>query len=122
MPPSSLADLTPSRQFGPWALDLEPGERLARLRSLRAIVRLLTGPRGAALADLLLLSETDVSALPEAAAALDELTPLDLRRVLSTYAGLARTLPPPRSARPGVRARHLTTPRTSASSTLHAAA
>lgn len=93
---STLAGLAPAQRFGPWALDLEPGERLARLRSLRAIVRLMTGPRGAALADLLLTAETDDSALVPAATALDGLAPIDMRRVLASYAGLTRPLPPAR--------------------------
>lgn len=90
------AGLAASRQFGPWALNLDPGERVARLRSLRAIVRLLLGPRGAALAGLLLAAETDVDALVPAADALDAMASLDMRKVLASYAGLARPLPPAR--------------------------
>lgn len=67
--------------FGPWRPDLEPGERLARTRSLRAIVRLLAGPRGIVLADRLRQAETDD-------AALDALEPVDRRRILASYATL----------------------------------
>lgn len=85
-------------QWGPWALDLDPGERVARTRALRAIVRLLTGPRGAELDTLLKRAETDDAALDHAVVALDRLASLDRRRVLSSYAGLARgrgrTIPP----------------------------
>jgi hypothetical protein len=100
---STLAGLEPARQFGPWASDLDPAERLARIRSMRAIVRLLAGRRGADLAALLNQAETDPAALPAAADALDRLAPLDMRRVLSSYAGLARPLPPARSTRLGMR-------------------
>lgn len=76
--------------FGPWRPDIEPAERLARLRSMRAIVRILTGPRGNELAGHLHKAEADASALVPALAALDRLAPLDRRKVLASYAGLAR--------------------------------
>lgn len=97
-------NLASGRQFGPWAPDLDPAERLARARSLRAIVRLLSGPRGAALAELLHQAETDPGALVPAADALDRLAPVDLRRILGSYAGLSRPLPPARRAAPDARA------------------
>jgi hypothetical protein len=95
-------------RWGPFALDLDLAERLARTRSLRAIVRLLTGPRGADLAALIHQAETDPAALVRAAEVLDRLAPLDLRRVLSSYGALARPLPPARRdvqgyTRPAVR-------------------
>lgn len=117
-----LAGPVSVRRFGPWAVDLDHGERLARTRSLHAIVRLLSSPRGTDLADLLALAETDDAVLPEAADALDRLAPVDMRRVLSSYAALARPLSPALGARPGVRAQQLTTPRTSTRSTWQAAA
>ena len=119
---SILASLAPARRFGPWADDLDQAERLARLRSLRALARVLAGPRADDLVALLAQAETDDTVLPAAADALDALAPLDMRKVLASYAALARPLPPTRSFRPGVRARQLTASRTSASSTLHAAA
>lgn len=119
---NDCAGLAPARRFGPWADDLDPGERLARTRSLRALAHVLAGPRASELCELLHRAEVDPATLVPAADALDALAPLDLRRVLSTYAGLARPLPPSRSARPGVQARRLDTPRILASSTLSAAA
>ena len=77
-------------QFGPLALDLDPAERLARLRTLRALVRVMTGPRGDTVANALRASEQDNSLLVFACAALDALAPLDRRRILSSYAALAR--------------------------------
>lgn len=103
-------------RWGPWADDLDPGERLARLRSFRALARVLAGPRAVELCELLHQAESDESVLPAAADALERLAPVDLRRILSSYAGLTRPLPPvrrdvrayPRPAvrvtpRPGVR-------------------
>ena len=80
----------------PFALDLDPGERLARTGSLLAIVKLLAGVRNADLANLFLQAEIDESVLPTAADAFDQLAPMDMRKVLSTYAGFARPLPPNR--------------------------
>ena len=77
-------------QFGPWALDLDPAERLARLRSMRAIVRLSCGARGEAFADLLRQAERDPAALEPAADALKRLAGLDRRHVLTSFAALHR--------------------------------
>ncbi|WP_342150370.1 hypothetical protein [Methylorubrum sp. SB2] len=77
-------------RFGPWADDIDRAERLARLRSMRAIVRLATGPRGEALANELHRAERDASRLPFALAALDHLAPLDRRQILASYAALHR--------------------------------
>ncbi|WP_342148160.1 hypothetical protein [Methylorubrum sp. SB2] len=85
-------------RFGPWSDHIDAAERLARLRSLRAIVRLTTGPRGEALADELHRAERDASRLPFALAALDSLAPLDRRQVLSSYAALHRPQPEARTA------------------------
>lgn len=79
----------PSRDWwGPWRPDIEPPERLARLRSLRVVVRLLCGPRGADLERHLRDAETDRPALLRALDALDRLAPLDRRRVLASYAAV----------------------------------
>lgn len=91
-----VSGLAPLRRFGPWAAGLDPGERLARLRSLRALARVLAGPRASGLVELLRQAETDDMALMPAADALDRLPSVDLRRVLGSYAGLARPLPPAR--------------------------
>jgi len=84
-------------QWGPFATDLDPAERLARLRSLRALARVLVGPGGQTLADLLHRAETDDAALSEAMAALEALPALPLRKLLSSYAGLTQ---PTRKGRP----------------------
>ena len=77
-------------QWGPWAPDLEAGERLARLRSLRAIAHLQLGRRGEHLAGLLRRAEADPDALVPAVAALNRLASLDRRHVLASFAALHR--------------------------------
>lgn len=77
-------------RWGPFRDDLDHGERKARLRCLRAVVHLSTGPRGQALADLLLRAEQDDDLLPPALSALASLDPLDKRRVWASYATLNR--------------------------------
>lgn len=77
-------------RWGPFRPDLDEAERRARLRCLRAIVHLSTGPRGVALADLLRRAESDPAALPAAIDALDRLAGLDRRHVLASYAALNR--------------------------------
>lgn len=76
--------------WGPFAADLEPAERLARLRALRAIVRLLCGPRGIRAEAALLAAETRPVADPVALVEVLALEPVDRRRVLASYAALAR--------------------------------
>ena len=81
-------------RFGPFADGLDPAERLARLRSMRAITNLCCGPRGEALARALNLAERDPAHLPAAVAALDALAALaalDRRHVLASFARLYRT-------------------------------
>ncbi len=78
--------IPPLQRGGPFADGLEPGERVARLRALRAIVRLLTGPRGAALEAELRRAEMGRGWRQHAA--LDALASVDRRRVLTSYAGL----------------------------------
>ncbi|GJE14786.1 hypothetical protein [Methylobacterium longum] len=77
--------------WGPFRSDIDQPERVARLRCLRAVVHLSTGPRGQALADLLLRAEQDDELLPPALSALASLDPLDKRRVWASYAALNRT-------------------------------
>ncbi len=84
--------IAPCDQFGPWRLDITDAERLARLRGLRAIVRLCLGPRGEVLADALRRAESDPGYLPAALTALDGLAPLDRRTVLASFAGLHRNI------------------------------
>ncbi|SDO59195.1 hypothetical protein SAMN05216360_1298 [Methylobacterium phyllostachyos] len=77
--------------WGPFRPDIDPGERKARLRCLRAIVHLSTGPRGQALAELLLQAERDDALLPPALAALSSLDAIDKRRVWASYLALNRS-------------------------------
>ena len=75
---------------GPCRPNIDDAERRPRLRCLRAVVHLSTGPRGQVLADLLLRAEQDDDLLPPALSALANLDPLDKRRVLASYAALNR--------------------------------
>lgn len=85
------AAMIPSAEaWGPFAADIDPVERRARCRCLRAIVHLSTGRRGAELAEHLLRAERDPDALPLAVAALNRLAGLDRRHVLASYAALNR--------------------------------
>ncbi len=77
-------------RFGPWSNTIDEPERRARLRSLRAIVRLCTGHRGAGLAELLRQAEREPAALEAALAALDALAAVDRRQVLASFAALHR--------------------------------
>lgn len=79
-----------SDQWGPFRDGLDAGERLARLRSLRALARVHCGPRGADLVALLARAETDPAALEPALHALDRLAANDRRHILASYAALAR--------------------------------
>lgn len=99
----------PSRQFGPWATGLDVAELRARLRSLRAIARILAGRRATAMNALLLQAETDPAALVPAADALDGLAPLDRRRILAAYA--ATPYPPALGTLPQARPFLRATPR-----------
>ncbi len=73
--------------WGPFAGDLDPAERTARLRCLRLAVKLLVGPRGVETRHALLVAEIDPNADTLAAAQVefDRLSPLDRRRVLASY-------------------------------------
>ena len=76
--------------FGPWEADIDPAERLARLRSLRMAARLLCGPRADALVACLKLAETDRDAMDAAAVELSRLPTLPMRHLLSAYGALDR--------------------------------
>ncbi|AWN47159.1 hypothetical protein DK419_13230 [Methylobacterium terrae] len=82
------APIAPADRYGPWADNLSPAERRARLRCLRGLVHVLCGPRGQDLAELLDRAEFDGGALRESVDALARLEPVDRRRVLATYARL----------------------------------
>ena len=76
--------------FGPFAAGLDPAERRARLRCLRALVQVHAGPRGEAAARALHAAEADPAAEALAVAALDRLAALDRRHILASYAKVAR--------------------------------
>lgn len=82
--------IPPADRWGPFADGIEPGERLARLRVLRAIAHLLLGRRGEALADMLRRAEADPAALAPAVAEINRLAALDRRHVLASFASLRR--------------------------------
>lgn len=75
--------------FGPWADHLEPGERVARCRALRALALLILGP-GHELVSLLARAEHCDVALMLASGALDALGALRRRRLLAAYCAVAR--------------------------------
>ena len=75
-------------RFGPFADDIEPAERRARLRSLRALARVFCGPRAADLCRLLAEAETNPAALEPASQALGRLAANDRQHVLASYARL----------------------------------
>lgn len=78
-----------SLTFGPWAADLDPIERAARLRGLRAVA-LVYARRQAGFISALARAERDGAALAEAGRLLDAIPPLYRRRMLAAYAQLAR--------------------------------
>ncbi|WP_419830611.1 hypothetical protein [Methylobacterium sp.] len=88
--------IAPSDAWGPFRPDLEPGERIARLRCLAAIAHLSCGSRGDELVTSLRAAETDAAALPHALAALNRLAPLDKRRIWAAYANLTAPTRRPR--------------------------
>lgn len=79
-----------SDRFGPWRLNLDHAERLARLRSMRAIARLTLGPRGETFAETLRQAEADPEQLEPALRQLNALAALDRRTVLASFAALHR--------------------------------
>lgn len=74
--------------WGPAAPGIDEKERVARLRCLRALVRVLVGPDGRDVAAALRSAERDPSLTTSAVAAVEALPALHMRRVLSTYAAL----------------------------------
>lgn len=86
--------MTDLDRWGPWASGISDCERLARLRSLRAIVRLLLGPRGDVLARAIHCAEEGAVGLDTLHGALSRLPSLDYRKVLASYAALTRPAAP----------------------------
>lgn len=74
--------------WGPFSPNIEPGERIARLRCLTAIAHLSCGPRSVELVASLRAAEEDAGALLNALTALNRLAPLDRRRIWASYAAL----------------------------------
>jgi hypothetical protein len=74
--------------FGPWDVGIGPAERLARLRSLRAlaVVYCAGNPE---FSDALAAAETDPDALGRAHRLLDYLPAPNKRKLLAAYARLA---------------------------------
>jgi hypothetical protein len=75
--------------FGPFATDLDPAERLARIRSMRALASVFAH-RHQSFVDTLRAAEVDPAAFGEACRLLDTLPALNRRRLLASYADLTR--------------------------------
>jgi hypothetical protein len=75
--------------YGPFVPDLDPAERLARTRSLRALA-IVFAHRHQELITALRAAETDPAALHRANDLLDRLPALNRRRLLAVYLDLAR--------------------------------
>lgn len=86
--------MTDMDRWGPFALGITDCERTARLRSLRAIVRMLLGERGDVLARALHCAEEGAVSLDALHRALSRLPSLDYRKVLASYAALAKPAAP----------------------------
>lgn len=80
--------------FGPWAADLDPAERLARMRSLRALVQVFCGARHP-LVEALARAEVDPGdhAALEAWEALERMPARSRRNVLCSLAELMKQTP-----------------------------
>jgi hypothetical protein len=79
--------------FGPWVAELEPAERLARLRALRALAGVFCH-RFPKFAEALRAAETDKAALAEALRLLDTLPAINRRRLLASYLPVIKTAAP----------------------------
>jgi hypothetical protein len=90
-----MSTIAPADQWGPFRFDIKPAERLAGLRSLRAVVRMVTGPRGEGVERLLRIAEQcpDITILAEALRQLGRLDALDKRKVWASYAALVKPDP-----------------------------
>jgi hypothetical protein len=76
--------------WGPFAPNLEPGERMARLRAVRALAGVFCH-RCPEFAAALLAAERDPTALGGAEAVFERIVPtLNRRKLLASYADLAR--------------------------------
>ncbi len=84
--------------FGPWTPGLPDAERLARWRSLRAIVTLLVGPSSPLVRELR-AAEAEPAAAERSLAALNALPTMALRQILAAYARLAAPVELPARAK-----------------------
>jgi hypothetical protein len=85
--------MTKPDPFGPWVDGLDPAERLARLRSLRALVQVFAGPAHP-MAVALARAESDSTDEAALAAwkALETMPVLQHRRILASLGTLKRLL------------------------------
>jgi hypothetical protein len=85
--------------FGPWVADLDPAERLARLRSLRALVQVFAGAKHPLVVALAAAEAdpTDEAALM-AWRALETMPARSRRHVLASLAELMKSTPKGRKA------------------------
>ena len=79
-------------QWGPFAKGIDPAERLARCRCLRAVVHLTTSPRGETATRLLQVAEWDPTAFSDAARAFNAMDAPDKRHVWANYARLSKAV------------------------------
>jgi hypothetical protein len=73
---------------GPWEWSLDPVERIARLRALRALARVLGGPVATDLCEALRQAETDPAANATALAELKRLPSKVYQSVLASYGAM----------------------------------
>lgn len=86
--------MTSADEWGPFDPAIDDCERRARLRSLRAIARMLLGPRGDLLDRSLRCAETGAVSMQMLHSVLTRLPSLDYRKVLASYAALVRPTEP----------------------------
>lgn len=91
----AVSDARAERSFGPWAPGIPEGERLARVREMRALASLICG-YDHPLVTALHAAQDDLDAAARAQLLFDNLPALRLRRLLASYAELHR---PPRRER-----------------------
>jgi len=72
---------------------LDQTERVARLRALQMVAKLLAGPKADALVAALALAEADPAAFAAADAEMARLPTLAMRRLLATFAGTLKAAP-----------------------------
>ena len=84
--------IPPADRWGPFADGLEPGERIARLRCLRALTHVLCGHRGLALQAAIRAAEAGrtMGLLDAVVVEIERLAALDRRHVLASYLAVSR--------------------------------